>query len=111
MSKTTPKKEDKEDDSTLRLMYGYRKRCDNFGIAVSPCIKGIFDMVTESGKNPTAKLELVRYLLELAALQWINRAYAGSSLYGSSFRAAIPTPKVTPHLESRNWGLGPPYDL
>lgn len=56
MSKTTPKKEEKEDDSTIKLAYGYRKRCDHLGIPASPVLRGILDATTEGGKNPNAKL-------------------------------------------------------
>lgn len=56
MSKGTPKKEDKDDDSTIRLMYGYKKRCDFLGIAVSPVLKVILEQVTDHGKSQNGKL-------------------------------------------------------
>ena len=45
------KKEQNEDDSTLRLLQGFKKRCDNFGIVPAPVIKGKLDEAFEGGKG------------------------------------------------------------
>ena len=46
----TPNKKDQEDDSTPRLAFGYRKRCDIYGIIPHPEIKGKLDECVEKGK-------------------------------------------------------------
>lgn len=35
----TPVKKEEEDDSTTRLAYGYRKRCDSYGFTANLAIK------------------------------------------------------------------------
>jgi hypothetical protein len=65
MSKGAPKKDKKEeeDDSTLRLAQGYRKRCDNYGIVPSPAIKGRLDELLDGAKGQSPKFELVAIMV------------------------------------------------
>ena len=46
----TPTKKEEEDDSTQRLAFGFRKRCDFYGLQPSPVIKGKLDEAVDLNK-------------------------------------------------------------
>lgn len=46
----TPTKKEEEDDSTARLAFGVRKRCDSYGFAVNPAIKVKLDEAFDANR-------------------------------------------------------------
>lgn len=62
MSKKDIKKDtfrQEDDDSTLRLSLGYRRRCDHYGIPVNPDIKATLDIALNPQLNPTLAYQQV----------------------------------------------------
>jgi hypothetical protein len=46
----TPTKKEEEDDSTLRLSFAYRKRCESYGFTANPAIKAKLDESVDANR-------------------------------------------------------------